>query len=173
MLFSKLTQLLGGERQLKGKTIAVWGLAFKPNTDDVGEASSRTLIEALLQAGAFIQAFDPTATNEIARIYGQIAGLTLSPDKYAALQNADALVICTEWQHFCAPDFYEMSKRMSSKVIVDGRNLYNFLKLQSEGWVYHSVGRVSTSGMEKHVPSLSHLLCKATNKKAYCKENSK
>ena len=140
-LFAKLAQHFGGEAQLKGKTIAVWGLAFKPNTDDMRAAPSRTLMETLWQAGARVQAFDPVAMQEATRIYGSDASLTLCNDKYAALQDADALVICTEWQQFRAPDFAEMEARMRSKVIVDGRNLYQPHKLHAEGWNYLSVGR--------------------------------
>lgn len=144
-LFAKLGQHFGGVAALKGRTIAVWGLAFKPNTDDMRAAPSRNLMEALWQAGATVQAFDPVAMKEAARIYAPNAGLTLSPDQYAALEDADALVVCTEWQQFRAPDFAEMAARMRSKVIVDGRNLYQPHKLQSEGWSYLSVGRAATS----------------------------
>lgn len=143
-LFAKLARHFGGAAHLQGKTIAVWGLAFKPNTDDMRAAPSRIVMEALWQAGATVQAFDPVAMKEAARIYGQQAGLTLCPDKYAALKDADALVICTEWQQFRAPDFDEMEARMRSKVIVDGRNLYEPQRLQAEGWTYLSVGRATT-----------------------------
>ena len=142
-LFAKLAEHFGGETQLKGKTIAVWGLAFKPNTDDMRAAPSRLLMEALWQAGAKVQAFDPVAMKEVARIYGNKDSLTLCADKYSALQGADALVICTEWQQFRAPDFSEMAARMRNKVIVDGRNLYQRRKLQVENWSYHSVGRAT------------------------------
>lgn len=145
-LFTKLAAHFGGEAELKGKTIAVWGLAFKPNTDDMRAATSRTLMEALWQAGAKVQAFDPVAMKEVQRIYGTNSGLNLCPDKYAALQNADALVICTEWQQFRAPDFSEMEMRMNSKVIVDGRNLYQPHKLLTDGWKYLSVGRAAVDG---------------------------
>jgi UDPglucose 6-dehydrogenase len=141
LLFAKLVRHFGGVVELKGKTIAVWGLAFKPNTDDMRAAPSRTLMEALWQAGAIVQAFDPVAMTEAARIYGHIPYLTLCPDKYAAIQDADALVICTEWQQFRAPDFGEMANRMINKVIIDGRNLYRPEKLLVEGWIYLSVGR--------------------------------
>jgi UDPglucose 6-dehydrogenase len=142
-LLTKLALHFGGVSSLQGKTIAVWGLAFKPNTDDMREAPSRTLMEALWQAGAKVQAFDPVAMNEVQRIYGAHSGLNLFVDKYAALQNADALVICTEWQQFRAPDFAEMGARMNGKVIVDGRNLYQPQKLQADGWKYLSVGRAN------------------------------
>lgn len=144
-LFSKLAAHFGSEAQLGGKTIAVWGLAFKPNTDDMREAPSRTLMETLWQSGAIVQAYDPVAMKEAERIYGKHASLTLCGDKYAALQGADSLVICTEWQQFRVPDFAEMATRMRSKVIVDGRNLYQPRKLQAEGWTYFSVGRTATS----------------------------
>jgi len=146
-LFTKLAAHFGGEAELNGKTIAVWGLAFKPNTDDMRAAPSRTLMEALWQAGAKVQAFDPVAMKETQRIYGSRADLSLCPDKYAALHNADALVICTEWQQFRAPDFVEMEARMNSKVIVDGRNLYQPQKLLTDGWKYLSVGRATGSGV--------------------------
>ncbi len=142
-LFTKLANHFGGVAQLSGKTIAVWGLAFKPNTDDMRAAPSRTLMEALWQAGANVQAFDPVAMTEAARLYGASVSLTLYADKYAALQHADALVICTEWQQFRAPDFAEMQTRMRSKVIIDGRNLFQPQKLQDDGWVYLSVGRAT------------------------------
>ena len=143
-LFVKLAQYFGGDAQLQGKTIAVWGLAFKPNTDDMRAAPSRTLMEALWQVGAKVQAFDPVAMAEVTRIYGEKASLILCSDKYAALNDADALVICTEWQQFRAPDFAEMGTRLRSKIIVDGRNLYHPHKLKEEGWAYLSVGRSAT-----------------------------
>ena len=104
-LFAKLAHHFGGAAQLNGKTIAIWGLAFKPNTDDMRAAPSRVLMEALWQAGAKVQAFDPAAMKETARIYEPNASLALCAEKYAALNGAEALVICTEWQQFRAPDF--------------------------------------------------------------------
>jgi UDPglucose 6-dehydrogenase len=142
-LFAKLALHFGGANQLKGKTIAIWGLSFKPNTDDMRAAPSRVLMEALWQSGAKVQAFDPVAMKEADRIYPLNASLNLCPDKYAALQGADALVICTEWQQFRAPDFDEMDARLTSKVIVDGRNLYQPKKMLDSGWVYISIGRAS------------------------------
>lgn len=142
MLFAKLAHQFGGDFQLEKKTIAVWGLSFKPNTDDMRAAPSRALIESLWQVGARVQAFDPVAMKEAARIYESQSGLILCSDKYAALKNADALVICTEWQQFRAPDFVEMAAQMRNKIIVDGRNMYQPRKLRAEGWTYISVGRV-------------------------------
>jgi UDPglucose 6-dehydrogenase len=143
ILFSKLSAHFGGDAQLSTKTIAVWGLAFKPNTDDMREAPSRTLMKALWETGAIVQAYDPIAMEEAKRIYGERASLILCGDKYDALQGADALVICTEWQQFRVPNFVEMATNMRSKVIVDGRNLYQPQKLQAEGWSYYSLGRAA------------------------------
>jgi UDPglucose 6-dehydrogenase len=140
-LFTKVADHFGGVGRLEGKSIAIWGLAFKPNTEDMRSASSRTLMEALWQAGAKVKAFDPVAMKEAARLYESITSLTLYENKYDTLQDADALVICTEWQQFRVPDFSEMASRMRNKVIIDGRNLYEPLKLQNEGWDYISVGR--------------------------------
>jgi len=140
-LFAKLVQHFGSQSALKGKAIAVWGLAFKPNTDDMRAAPSCTLIEALWQVGARVQAFDPVAMKEAARIYNHRPDLRLCDDQYEGLAGADALVICTEWQQFRSPDFAEMARRLGNKIIVDGRNLYHPQKMKADGWVYISVGR--------------------------------
>lgn len=140
-LFNKLVKHFKGKIHLQDKCIAVWGLAFKPNTDDMRAATSRILMEALWQAGAKVQAFDPVAMKEATRIYGQETGLSLFSDKYAALRDADALVICTEWPQFRVPDFAQMAELMNAKVIIDGRNLYQPKKLRDDGWEYLSVGR--------------------------------
>lgn len=141
VLFEKLVRHFGGTDCIAGKTIAVWGLAFKPNTDDMREAPSRTLIEALWAAGAKVRAFDPVATHEAHRIYGNRQDLFLAEDKYTVLNGADGLVICTEWQQFRAPDFDEMQNRLAAKLIVDGRNLYSPSRLREQGWFYYCVGR--------------------------------
>ncbi|KKC35265.1 UDP-glucose 6-dehydrogenase [Devosia epidermidihirudinis] len=140
-LFEKLATHFGGAAALKGKRIAVWGLAFKPNTDDMREAPARVFIEALWSAGAAATVFDPVAMDEMARIYGSRADLTFAADKYAALNGADALAICTEWQQFRAPDFAGMAERMPSRLIVDGRNIYSPERLSRDGWTYLSIGR--------------------------------
>jgi UDPglucose 6-dehydrogenase len=140
-LYLKLSQYFGGELKLRGKTIAVWGLAFKPNTDDMRAAPSRTLMEALWQSGAKVQAFDPVAMTQAAQIYDNEDSLKLCVDKYEALNGVDALVICTEWQQFRVPDFDKMESLMRKKVIVDGRNLYEINKLKANGWTYISIGR--------------------------------
>ena len=141
LLFSKLAHYFGGTEKLAGKTIALWGLAFKPNTDDMREAPSRTLMEALWQAGAKVKAFDPVAMDETQRIYTGNENLQLCDDKYSVLNDCDALVICTEWQQFRAPDFDEIALRLNNKVIIDGRNLYSPERLEKDNWAYYAIGR--------------------------------
>ncbi|HGM5489564.1 TPA: UDP-glucose/GDP-mannose dehydrogenase family protein [Serratia fonticola] len=126
---------------VKGKTFALWGLAFKPNTDDMREASSRVLMETLWELGASVQAYDPEAMAEAQRIYGQRADLKLMGTKEAALQGADALVICTEWQNFRAPDFDAIKAALKQPVIFDGRNLFDPERLQARGFTYYGIGR--------------------------------
>lgn len=150
-LYSKLEAHFGGASQLRGLTIGVWGLSFKPNTDDMREAPSRILIESLWKSGAVVQAYDPAAMEEAQRIYGADPRLELFDDKYDALQGVDALVICTEWQQFRVPDLDEMARRMRDKVILDGRNLYSPEKLFSLGWVYIAVGRANTQLGKSHI----------------------
>ncbi|PHM28636.1 UDP-glucose dehydrogenase family protein [Xenorhabdus budapestensis] len=126
---------------LFGKTFAIWGLSFKPNTDDMREASSRVLMEVLWESGAKIQAYDPEAMQEAQRIYGQRDDLALMGTKEAALKGADALIICTEWQNFRAPDFDVIKDSLKTPVIFDGRNLYDPERLQSRGFIYYGIGR--------------------------------
>lgn len=126
---------------LSGKTFALWGLSFKPKTNDVREASSRVLMEQLWQAGAAVQAFDPEAMEEIQRIYGVRDNLTLVGTKEAALKNADALIICTEWQQFKAPDFDVIKQQLKQAVIFDGRNLYEPERMARKGFSYYAIGR--------------------------------
>jgi len=140
-LFDKIAAHFGAEGGLKGRTVAVWGLSFKPNTDDMRDAPSRVLIEALWAAGARVQGFDPVASQEMERIYGERPDLVIAADKYAALDGADALAICTEWQQFRAPDFGEMALRLNSRTIFDGRNIYSPERMREEGWTYVSIGR--------------------------------
>ena len=139
VLFGKLSHALGGE--LWGKTIAVWGLAFKPNTDDMREAPSRTLIEALWAAGAKVQAFDPAAMKEAERIYGQRENLRLVGNREDAVVGADALVICTEWKVFRTVDFGWLKAQLHQPVVVDGRNLFNPPEVERAGIRYYAVGR--------------------------------
>ncbi|AFJ46988.1 UDP-glucose dehydrogenase family protein [Shimwellia blattae] len=126
---------------LEGKTFALWGLSFKPNTDDMRAASSRVLLEELWRRGAKVQAFDPEAMNEAQRIYGHRDELMLMGTKEAALHNADALIICTEWQSFKAPDFVEIKNALRDPVIFDGRNLYDPERLEKRGFTYYAIGR--------------------------------
>ncbi|MFZ4835395.1 UDP-glucose dehydrogenase family protein [Rouxiella sp. Mn2063] len=126
---------------LAGKTFALWGLSFKPNTDDMREASSRVLMEQLWAAGAKIKAYDPEAMNETQRIYGHRDDLELMGTKEGTLHGSDALVICTEWQNFRAPDFDLIKASLKSPVIFDGRNLYDPERLDKRGFTYYAIGR--------------------------------
>jgi UDPglucose 6-dehydrogenase len=126
---------------LTGKTFAVWGLSFKPNTDDMREASSRVLMEALWEAGAKIQAYDPEAMEEAQRIYGTRDGFTLMGTKETTLRGADALVIVTEWKSFRVPDFRKMLEELHDKIIFDGRNLYDPARVEAMGLAYYGIGR--------------------------------
>ncbi|MEX1668618.1 UDP-glucose/GDP-mannose dehydrogenase family protein [Zhongshania guokunii] len=138
-LFSHVEAYFGGD--LQGKRIAVWGLSFKPNTDDMRDASSRVLMEKLWAAGAVVQAYDPEAMNEAQRIYGTRSDLNLMGTKEAALNGADALVVCTEWNAFKAPDFDLVQESLKHPVIFDGRNLYDPDLLESRGIGYYGIGR--------------------------------
>ncbi|MDC9595380.1 UDP-glucose dehydrogenase family protein [Xenorhabdus anantnagensis] len=129
---------------LSGRTFAVWGLSFKPNTDDMREASSCVLMKTLWECGAKVQAYDPEAMQEAQRIYGQRDNLSLMETKEAALKDADALIICTEWQNFRAPDFDVIKDSLKTPVIFDGRNLYDPERLQSRGFIYYGIGRGSS-----------------------------
>jgi len=126
---------------LKGRTIALWGLAFKPQTDDMREAPSRTLIDLLLEAGATVQAYDPVASAEAQRLYAGQPGLTLCRNAYEAARGADALAIVTEWQEFRSPDFERLKETLKSPVIFDGRNLYDPPMVGRFGITYYAIGR--------------------------------
>lgn len=138
-LFGHIHHHFGG--QLEGKTFAIWGLAFKPNTDDMREASSRVLIEQLRSVGARVQAFDPEAMAETQRIYGMNEDLLLMGTKEAALQGADALVIVTEWREFKAPDLDLIKEKLSTPVIFDGRNIFDPQRMKANGFEYYGIGR--------------------------------
>ncbi|KAA1174998.1 UDP-glucose/GDP-mannose dehydrogenase family protein [Marinobacter salinexigens] len=139
VLFDKISHYFQGD--LKGKVVALWGLAFKPNTDDMREASARTLMEDLWKAGAVVQAFDPEAMEETQRIYGDQDGLTLCGTKEQALKGADVLAICTEWKEFRSPDFDMVSSALREPAVFDGRNLYEPEMLERYGLVYYAIGR--------------------------------
>lgn len=126
---------------LTGKNVALWGLSFKPNTDDMRDASSRVLMEKLWAAGASVQAYDPEAMEETQRIYGSRDDLTLYGTKEAALESADFLVICTEWQAFRAPDFELIKSKLTHPLLFDGRNLFEPATMQEHGLHYYAIGR--------------------------------
>jgi UDPglucose 6-dehydrogenase len=138
-LFALLSRHFHG--QLAGKTIALWGLAFKPNTDDMREAPSRRLIEALWHVGARVRAHDPQAAGETRRLYGERDDLALCEQAYDALQGADALVVVTEWKAFRSPDFARIRSMLGEAVIFDGRNLYDPLAVEEAGLAYYGIGR--------------------------------
>ncbi len=131
------------KNNLKGKKIAVWGLAFKPDTDDIREAPALYNINALLKEGAFVSAFDPEAMNNVKNILED--KIIFATDHYDALQDADALLICTEWSLFRTPDFEKMKKLMKAKLIFDGRNLYDLSQMNELGFQYISIGRKTVS----------------------------
>jgi len=139
VLFNKVVQHYGGN--IQGKTFALWGLAFKPKTDDMREAPSRVILEALIDAGAIVQAFDPEAMHEARRIYGDKPGLILVETAEEALHGADALLVVTEWKNFWSPDFEFIKNTLKDAVIFDGRNLYPPELLKKIGIVYYGIGR--------------------------------
>lgn len=139
-LVDKMKGHFGNE--LKGKTIALWGLAFKPNTDDMREAPSRRVIEELWAAGASVRAYDPVAMDEARRIYGERADLKLVETSEDALKGADALAVVTEWRVFRSPDFEVIKQELSNPVIFDGRNIYNPDLMEQLGITYYSIGRI-------------------------------
>jgi UDPglucose 6-dehydrogenase len=139
VLFRKISEHFGNE--LRGRTIAVWGLAFKPNTDDMREASSRRLIEALWDAGATVRAFDPVAAHEARRIFGQRDDLVLVDDPMAAIDGADALAIVTEWAQFRSPDLAALRAKLREPVVFDGRNIFDPRLVSAAGLTYVSIGR--------------------------------
>ena len=126
---------------LKNKRFALWGLAFKPDTDDMREAPSRVIMEGLWERGAMIKAFDPVAKEETQRIYNDRADLLLVDEPYAALEDSDALIVATEWKQFRSPDFSRMAEIMRSRVIFDGRNIFQPDAVRAHGFVYYGIGR--------------------------------
>ena len=140
---SKLFEYIGSHygEDLTGKNFALWGLSFKPNTDDIREASSRVLMEQLWAAGASVRAFDPEAMDEIRKVYGDNENLLLVDSKEDALEGADALVICTEWHNFRAPNFDTIRDKLADKTVFDGRNMYDPLVMKEKGLKYYCIGR--------------------------------
>ena len=143
LLFKKISDYFGGD--LQGRTIALWGLAFKPNTDDMREASSRTLMEALWQAGARVRAYDPVAAEEAGRIYGERPDLELAKTAMSALDGADALAIVTEWAQFRSPNFQAIKAALKHPAIFDGRNVLDGRLAAAAGLTYLSIGRAAVS----------------------------
>jgi UDPglucose 6-dehydrogenase len=139
VIFGKIRAHYRGD--LERRTFALWGLAFKPNTDDMREAASRVLMEKLWEAGARVQAYDPEAMEEAQRLYGDREDLTLCGTKEAALKGADALVVITEWQAFRAPDFDLIRDKLKAPVVFDGRNLYEPARMARKGFAYYAIGR--------------------------------
>jgi len=139
ILSNKIKQQFGAD--LTGKHFALWGLAFKPNTDDMREAPSRELIHDLLSAGATVAAYDPVAMHEAQRLFNNETRVTLADHPMAALDNADALVIVTEWKEFRSPDFAGIKQKLKSPLIFDGRNLYDPKTVKDAGLDYRAIGR--------------------------------
>ncbi len=141
VVFRKLAEHFGND--LAGKTVALWGLAFKPNTDDMREAPSRTFMEAAWEAGVTVRAYDPAAGDEARRIYGERPDLIISESAESALEGAAALVVVTEWREFRSPDFAGIKAALEHPVIVDGRNIYDPSQLRKLGFSYYAIGRGS------------------------------
>lgn len=139
VLYRKLEQAFNG--QMAGKCIAIWGLAFKPNTDDMRDAPSRTLMEALWASGAKVKAFDPEAMHECERIYGKRSDLLLCDSHQEAVEGADALVICTEWNTFRTVELDGLKRSLNYPIVVDGRNIYDPVAMSDAGINYYAIGR--------------------------------
>jgi UDPglucose 6-dehydrogenase len=139
VLLNKLTARLGSD--LAGKHFALWGLAFKPNTDDMREAPSRVVIDGILMRGGRVTAYDPVAVDEARRIYRGEQRVSFAESPFAALDGADALIIVTEWKEFRSPDFGNLKGRLKQPVIFDGRNLYDPAMVRAAGLEYYSIGR--------------------------------
>ncbi|WP_374352547.1 UDP-glucose/GDP-mannose dehydrogenase family protein [Thermomonas sp.] len=140
-LFELMVRHYGDAAALRGKTVALWGLAFKPNTDDMREASSRRLLQQLWDAGARVRAYDPEAIDETRRIFGERDDLVLCASSGDALQGADALVVVTEWKQFRSPDFAMLKRDVADQVVFDGRNLYEPAEVEAAGLAYYGIGR--------------------------------
>ena len=138
-LFGLISRHFQGD--LQGRCIALWGLAFKPNTDDMREAPSRVLLEALWASGARVRAFDPEAAQEVRRLYGERADLHLCDTPQEALEGADALVVVTEWKQFRSPDFGRIRASLKTPVLFDGRNIYDPRSVEAAGLAYYGIGR--------------------------------
>lgn len=138
ILFAKLKQVYG-EEALAGKAIALWGLSFKPETDDMRESTALVMIDLLLRAGCVVRAYDPAAMDECKRRVGN--SITYSKDMYEAVQGADALILLTEWKEFRLPNWEIVGKSMKRKVVIDGRNIFDSQELEEAGFIYHCIGK--------------------------------
>lgn len=139
VLYKKIVNHFGGEEQLKGKVVAMWGLAFKPETDDMREAPSLVLIDKLIKAGAIVKVYDPVAMNECRRRLGD--SVTYAQDMYDAVDGADALMLVTEWKELRMPNVNKLLDNMRGRLILDGRNILDAEELQQAGFEYHCIGR--------------------------------
>ena len=137
IIVPKIKDFFGGD--LKGKHFALWGLAFKPDTDDIREAPALYVIDKLVAAGATITAFDPEGMDNVKELIGD--KISYADNQYDALKNADALIIATEWSVFRSPDFKKVSEELKEKVVFDGRNLYDLDQMKDLGFYYNSIGR--------------------------------
>lgn len=151
VLFQKINDFFKGD--LQGKTIAIWGVAFKPKTDDIREASSRVLIELLWQAGAHVRLYDPEALDNFKAVYGDRADYVCCDSMTEALVGSDVLAVCTEWQCFRSPDFSNIKSLLKHAAIFDGRNLYDPAIVQQKELAYFSIGRTHFGGKEKYLYS--------------------
>jgi UDPglucose 6-dehydrogenase len=140
-LLPKISKYFGGN--LKGRHFALWGLAFKPNTDDIREAPALYMIDALLKEGATLNVFDPEAMNNVRSLIGD--KVSYAESQYDALEGADALIIATEWNEFRTPNFLKIVTSLKNKVIFDGRNLFDIAAIRELGFYYESVGRAPSS----------------------------
>lgn len=139
LLFNKLVKIYGGIEQLKGKKIALWGLSFKPETDDMRESTALVMIDLLVKAGCKVQAYDPIAMDECKRRLGDI--VTYCKDKYEAIKGADALILLTEWKEFRLPNWGIVARDIKKRLLLDGRNIYEASELEAIGFEYHCIGR--------------------------------
>jgi UDPglucose 6-dehydrogenase len=139
VLVDKLVKLWGED--MSGKTIAIWGLAFKPQTDDMREAPATVIINALLGMGATIQAYDPIAIPTAKKVFANTDNITFVESEYDALEGADAMLLVTEWHIFRLPDWQKMKGLMKQPLILDGRNQYEPQTMRELGFEYHSIGR--------------------------------
>ena len=130
-----------GSEDLTGKRFAIWGLAFKPRTDDTREAPALTVCKELLERGATLSCYDPEAMETFAERFGEHEGLTYAPSNYEALEGADALIVCTEWNEFRNPNFERVKELLGSAVVFDGRNIFSRREMESNGFHYMPIGR--------------------------------